>query len=147
MSKVSERLKTTGWLILITSQNFNVQKSYDIYRQKDVVEKAFFCYKNVFGFEKPFVQKDKRSSNKGFIIFIALILDSYIRKQLKESKEFKTYRVKDICTSFKKIKAFINDEKIIVRTLTAEQKNLLDLFKVPHPKTEIQWDKYQFIYD
>ncbi|MDR0685713.1 MAG: hypothetical protein LBF83_11395, partial [Spirochaetaceae bacterium] len=62
----------------------SVQEAHDIYRKKDVVEKAFMRYKDTLGMGRLRVHDGERMRNKMLVSFISLVLVSAIHKVMKE---------------------------------------------------------------
>jgi hypothetical protein len=46
---IENELSTSGWVVIIGNETITAQAAHDIYRKKDVVEKAFLNYKNNLG--------------------------------------------------------------------------------------------------
>src|SRR5215469_6799122 len=57
---LERKLETAGWFILLGNGNLAAQQAYDIYRKKDVIEKAFMKYKNQLGLKRLRIHTEKR---------------------------------------------------------------------------------------
>jgi transposase len=143
-SIINNDLETTGWFVLISNYITDKQEAHDIYRNKDVVEKAFYKYKKVFGLNRLYAHKDKRMIAKTFTAFIALIINSYITNKIKSVKSLNNYNIDNIINAMTKIKCFINDDEVVIRKLTVEQKEIFEKFEIKLPENNKNWDKYDF---
>jgi len=65
----------------------------EIYRNKDVVEKAFGNIKERLNGKRMLVCSDASLEGKLFVEFIALIYLSYIKKQMSGKNLFKQYTI------------------------------------------------------
>ena len=130
---INKRLETSGWLVLVSNYIDNAQKSIDIYRSKDFVEKGFNRLKNTFNLHRLRVHKDERTQNKVFCGFIALILASAIDKTMKDHQLYSRYTMTELLRKVSQIKmATVNGEKIL-QPITKEQSTILKAFGMPKP--------------
>jgi len=133
---VSKEIQTAGWFVLISNHIKETQEAHDVYRMKDVVEKAFHGYKNNIGIDRLRVHGDDRMQNKVFVAFIALILSSHINTVMSEKKLFGKMTFKKLLITLTKLKtATINGTKIL-RPLTKEQKLIFESFGIKPPEQE-----------
>jgi transposase len=75
---VEDSLKFSGYFILLSNIKKDETEIYNYYRKRNVVEQAFKNYKNHLGLDRLYIQGHKRMVNKTFILFISLIIYSYI---------------------------------------------------------------------
>jgi transposase len=137
---VEKELKTAGWFVLISNHVDAAQAAYDIYRIKDVVEKAFLKYKSNLGLDRLRVHNSERMQNKTFIAFIALIIVSHIYNVMKEKQLHKRMTFEQLLMKLSKLKvAAINGSKVF-RPLTKEQNEIFKAFDMAPPNTEFQPD-------
>jgi transposase len=130
---VDKILATNGWLVLVSNHIKNVQTAYDLYQMKDVVEKAFWKYKNSLGLDRLRVHTDERADNKTFIAFIALILSSYVHNTMRENDMYKSMTFDKLFLTLAKLKsATIGDMKFL-RPKTKQQKLIYDSFGIQYP--------------
>ena len=78
------RKQYVGYTAILTTKWKDAVKALSIYREKDVIEKAFDDLKNDLDMNRLRVQTPKRMKGRLFIQFIALILLSKIRKTLRD---------------------------------------------------------------
>ena len=78
----------------------------EIYRNKDVVEKAFGNLKERLNMRRALVSSEQSLDGKLFIEFIALIYLSYIKKQMQVHDLFKTYTLQGVLDKLDVIECF-----------------------------------------
>jgi transposase len=57
---IERELATAGWMVMLGNGDLGIQDAHDIYRKKDVVEKAFMKYKNLLGLDRLRIHGDDR---------------------------------------------------------------------------------------
>jgi len=130
---LERELETNGFQIIIGNGNISTQKAYDIYRKKDVVEKAFMKYKNLLGFHRLRVHTDARMKNKLFVGFISLIIVSYIHKVMKDKDLYYKMSMEKLFITLSKLKKTTINGSQIIRPLTKEQREIFSSFSIPFP--------------
>jgi len=123
----------SGWLILISNDIVDAQEALDLYRAKDVVEKAFYQYKNNLGLDRLRVHSDERALNKTFIAFIALIISSHIRKVMRDSGLEDIFAFGKLLSTLSKLKIAYVKGIPILQPLTKEQKLIFKSFAMELP--------------
>jgi transposase len=73
---IDKELSNSGWIVIIGNETISTQESHDIYRKKDVVEKAFRKIKNNLGMNRLRVHDEERMRNKALVSFMSLVLIS-----------------------------------------------------------------------
>jgi len=126
-------LETSGWLVILGNGKISVQKAHDIYRKKDVVEKAFMKYKNTLGLYRLRVHGDERMRNKLFVAFMALALVSHIHKIMKEKDLYKKMTMEKMFLTLSKLKKIAINGQNILRPLTKEQHEIFSAFSISRP--------------
>ena len=81
---IDAKLKNSGYFILLSNDIKDSTEALEIYRGKDVVEKAFNNLKERLNMRRTSVSSDVNLEGKLFIQFIALIYLSYIRKKMSD---------------------------------------------------------------
>jgi len=132
-SVLERELETNGWHLIIGNGNITAQKAHDIYRKKDVVEKAFMKYKNLLGFHRLRVHTDVRMKNKLFVGFISLIIVSYIHKVMKEKDLYNNMSMEKLFITLSKLKKTTINGSQIMRPLSREQREILSSFSISLP--------------
>lgn len=102
---IKDKVEKFGTFILITNMNGKSgEEILRIYRGKDKVEKIFDIMKNDIGQNRLRVNQRDRVKGNLFLIFLCLIISSYIEKQMKGSKELKKYSKTELLFELKKLK-------------------------------------------
>jgi transposase len=130
---VESELETAGWLVLLGNGKLKVQQAHDIYRNKDVVEKAFMKYKRQLGFRRLRIHTDVRMRNKMFVAFLALTLVSAIHKVMKEKGLYRKMSMEKLFITLTKLKKVTINGRAILRPLTKEQRDIFIAFAIPRP--------------
>ena len=108
---IQQKRKTMGWMALLTNTPLTSQEVLEIYRNKDVVEKAFYDIKDRFNLNRLRVSSEQSMIGKLFVQFIALILVSYIKYQMKKAKLFKEYTLEELLNQLNLIDFYVNDKQ------------------------------------
>lgn len=130
---LERELETNGWFLAIGNGKITAQKAFDIYSKKDVVEKAFMKYKNLFGLNRLRVHNDLRAKNKLFIAFLAMAIISHVHKVMKDNDFYLSYTMEKLFLTLSKIKRTIINGDHIIRPLTREQREIFFKFSIPSP--------------
>jgi len=130
---VEGELETSGWLIILGNGALTAQQAHDIYRKKDVVEKAFMKYKNLLGLRRLRVHSDERMKNKLLIAFMALILVSHIHKVMKEKGLYRKMTMEKMFLTLSKLKKTTINGHAILRPMTKEQHEIFSAFSITRP--------------
>jgi transposase len=130
---LDKELSTSGWVVIIGNEKMNAQEAHDIYRKKDVAEKAFMKYKNSLGMGRLRVHDAERMRNKSLVSFIALVLISAIHKVMKEKDLYKTMTADKLLMTLSKLKLTVIDGHRILRPVTKEQRKIFSAFALPPP--------------
>ena len=130
---IERELETSGWLVILGNGALSVQQAHDLYRKKDIVEKAFMKYKNLLSLRRLRVHTDERMRNKLFIAFIALTLVSYIHKVMKEKELYRKMTMEKLFITLSKLKKTAINGQHIIRPITKEQNEIFSAFSIPIP--------------
>lgn len=77
---VAKAKRYYGFFILITNESMDAITALEIYRNKDVVEKAFGNLKERLNMRRTLVSSEQSLDGKLFVVFVALMYLSYIKK-------------------------------------------------------------------
>ena len=88
---VAKAKRYYGFFALISNEKMSAKEALHIYRNKDVVEKAFGNLKERLNLRRLLVSSERSLEGKLFVAFVALIYLSYIKKKMQQSRLFKTY--------------------------------------------------------
>lgn len=95
-----------GFFALITNETMDSITALEIYRNKDVVEKAFGNLKERLNMRRTLVSSEQSLDGKLFVEFIALIYLSYIKKQMQDHDLFKSYTLQSVLDKLDVIECF-----------------------------------------
>ena len=130
---IEKELCTAGWMVVIGNGERWAQSAHDIYRKKDVVEKAYMKYKNMLGMNRLRVHNDERARNKNLVAFISLVLVSYIHNVIKQHDLYRKMTMEKMIITMSKMKIITINGHQILRPLTKAQQDILKAFSIPIP--------------
>lgn len=100
-----------GYFVLLSNEIKSPEMALEIYRNKDVVEKAFGNIKERLNCKRMLVSSDASLEGKLFVEFIALIYLSYIKKQMGDKNLFKRYTLQGLLDEVDMIECFTEPGK------------------------------------
>jgi len=100
-----------GYFVLLSNEIKSPEMALEIYRNKDVVEKAFGNIKERLNCKRMLVSSDASLEGKLFVEFIALIYLSYIKKRMGDNKLFKSYTLQGLLDEVDMIECFTEPGK------------------------------------
>jgi transposase len=103
---ILEAKKNYGYFVFLSNDVKDPIEALEIYRNKDLVEKAFGNLKERLSFNRPAVSSDQSLDGKLFVEFIALIYLSYIKKLMQDKNLFKKYTMQELLDEFDIIECF-----------------------------------------
>lgn len=103
---IAEAKRYYGYFALMSNEVKESITALEIYRNKDVVEKAFGDLKERLNLRRTAVSSEQSLEGKLFIEFVALIYLSYIKKQMQEKNLFKTYTMQQALDELDVIECF-----------------------------------------
>jgi transposase len=123
--------KYAGFFTLISNEAGEAVKSLEIYRNKDVVEKAFENLKDRLEMRRIRVHSERALDGKLFVQFIALIYLSYIKKQMQIQGLFKKYTMQEVIDKLDIIECFERPGKSIrIGEVTKKQNEIFTNFGI-----------------
>ena len=109
-------------------------KALEIYRNKDLVEKAFENLKERLNMRRFAVSSEQSLEGKLFVQFIGLIFLSHITKKMQESNLFKNYTMQEVLDEFDIIECFeVPGQQLQVGEITKRQMDLYAKLGVTPP--------------
>jgi transposase len=100
-----------GYFVLLSNEIKSPEMALEVYRNKDVVEKAFGNIKERLNCKRMLVSSDASLEGKLFVEFIALIYLSYIKKQMGDKNLFKRYTLQGLLDEVDMIECFTEPGK------------------------------------
>ena len=114
-----------GYFALMSNEAMDAMTVLEVYRNKDVVEKAFGNLKDRLNMRRTLVSSQQSLNGKMFTEFIALIYLSYIKKQMQEKNLFKTYTMQGLLDKIDVIECFEQPgQKLRVGEILEKQKQI-----------------------
>ena len=93
---IEKAKKNYGYFALISNEIKDPLQALDLYRNKDLVEKAFDSVKNRLGFRRALVGSEQGLDGKLFVEFVALIVMSEIQRRMQEAKLFRKHTMLEL---------------------------------------------------
>jgi len=125
---VSQHIKRyTGFQALLSNKTKDPLKALRIYRDKDVVEKSFDDLKNQLDMKRLRMHSSKATDGRLFVQFIALILMSALRKEMRKSKLIEHYTVRELLKEMETLTKITHSGKYghILTEVTKPQRDIL----------------------
>ena len=135
---MAEAKRNYGYFVLLSNEVKDAVKALEIYRNKDLVEKAFHNLKERLNLRRMAVSSEQSLDGKLFVQFIALIFLSYITKKMQEKKLFKKHTMQEVLDEFDIIECFeVPGQQLQVGETTKRQMDLYTKMGVM-PPTSLQ---------
>ena len=123
-----------GFFALITNHKMDAWNALDLYRMKDVVEKAFCDLKESLNLHRTLVSSEQSLDGKLFVEFVALIYLSYIHRRMLDQSLYKDYTLHEMFDKLDVIECFAYPGKdLVVGEVLEKQSELYEKlgFKPP----------------
>jgi transposase len=131
---MAEAKRNYGYFALVSNEIKGAIEALEIYRNKDLVEKAFGNLKERLNQRRVAVSSEKSLDGKIFVQFIALIFLSYITRQMQENNLFKTYTMQEVLDELDVIECFeVPGRQLQVGETTKRQRELYSQLGVTPP--------------
>ena len=124
-----------GFFVLFSNEKMDAKKALELYRNKDVVEKAFGNLKERLNMRRLLVSSEQSLDGKIFVEFIALIYLSYIKREMQTNNLYKKYTTQSLLDKLDVIECFkYPNKKLSVGEILEEQKNIYKALGVDYPR-------------
>jgi transposase len=131
---VQQAKRYFGFFALISNETMDAMTALAIYRNKDLVEKAFGNLKERLNMRRTLVSSEKSLDGKLFVQFVALIYLSYIKKQMQDQGLFKSYTLQGVLDQLDVIECFKHPgKKLRVGEILSKQLELYSKLGVLPP--------------
>jgi transposase len=131
---MAEAKRNYGYFTLLSNEIKDAVAALEIYRNKDLVEKAFDNLKERLNLRRVAVSSELSLDGKLFVEFIALIFLSYITKKMQENNLFKDHTLHEVLDEFDIIECFeVPGQQLQVGETTKRQKDLYAKLGVAPP--------------
>lgn len=95
-----------GFFVLLTNETMSAITALGLYRNKDLIEKAFGNLKERLNLRRTLVSSEQSLDGKLFVEFVALIYLSYIKKQMQDADLFNNYTLQGVLDKLDVIECF-----------------------------------------
>jgi transposase len=103
---ILEAKRYFGYFALASNEKMDAFTALNIYRMKDIVEKAFGNIKERLNMRRLLVSSERSLDGKLFVEFVALIFISYINKKMQEQRLYKDYTMQQLLDKLDVIECF-----------------------------------------
>jgi len=103
---VAEARKNFGYFVLLGNETMEPSQALSIYRNKDVVEKAFDNVKDRLDMRRLNVSSDLSLDGKLFVEFIALIVIAFLHKAMLSVHLYKKFTMHELLDELERIERF-----------------------------------------
>ena len=133
---LAEAKRNYGYFVLLSNEIKEPIKALEIYRKKDMVEKAFNNLKERLNLRRVAVSSEQSLDGKLFVQYLALIYLSYITKRMQENNLFKDYTLQETLDEFDIIECFeYPGQQLQVGEITKQQMELYAKLGVAAPSS------------
>lgn len=133
---MAEAKSRFGYFALLSNEIKEPIAALDIYRNKDVVEKAFSDIKGRLNCRRTLVSSELSLDGKLFVEFIALIVLSYIKKHMQDAGLFGKYTLQGLLDELDVIESLeVPGKEPIYGEVLERQVKIYEAMGVPAPKT------------
>ena len=123
-----------GFFALITNHKMDAWNALELYRMKDVVEKAFGNLKERLNLRRTLVSSEQSLDGKLFVEFVALIYLSYIHRRMLDQSLYKDYTLHEVLDKLDVIECFAYPGKdLVVGEVLEKQSELYGKLGVKSP--------------
>ena len=123
-----------GYFALLSNEKMDAMTALQLYRNKDLIEKAFGNIKDRLNLRRLLVSSEKSLDGKLFVSFVALIYLSYIKKHMQEAGMFQNYTIQSLLDKLDIIECFENPGyDIRVGEVLTKQKQIYEALGINPP--------------
>jgi len=131
---IDEAVKNYGYFAMLSNEIKDPIEALEIYRNKDLVEKAFGNLKERLNMRRFEVSSELSLDGKLFVEFIALIYLSYLKKMMQDKKLFKNYTMQGLLDEFDVIECFEQPGRDLrLGEVTKRQRDLYETIEITPP--------------
>ena len=133
---INEARRNYGYFALVSNEIKDPIKALDVYRNKDLVEKAFGNLKERLSMRRLLVSSEQSLDGKLFVQFVALIYLSCIKKAMQINKLFGKYTLQGLLDQLDVIECFGRPGKDLrLGEITKKQRELYNILGVVPPSS------------
>ena len=131
---IQKRMNQFGYFVLLSNDIKEPVAAIEIYRRKDMIEKAFDNLKERLEMRRTVVHSDQALAGKFFLQFLALIYISYIHKHMRDKHLYQSYTMQSLLDSLDVIERYgFDGQRYHCSEMTKKQQGLFSCFGVTPP--------------
>jgi transposase len=125
-----------GFFALLSSGDLGFVGALELYRNRDLVEKAFGNVEDRLNLRRALVSSEAGLDGKLFVCYVGLIYLSYIKKHMQTAGLFKDYTMQGLIDRLDVIECFEYPDQVLkVGEMTEKQKQLYKALDITPPQT------------
>jgi transposase len=133
---IQEHLSQFGYFVLLSNEVKDSATALEIYRKKDMVEKAFDNLKERLEMKRTTVYSDQTLAGKFFLQFLSLIYISYVHKHMRDNNLYRNYTMQSLFDALDVIERYdYGNQRYHCSEITQKQKDLYAYFETSPPTT------------
>jgi transposase len=133
---IKKHMNQLGYFVLLSNEIKDSIEALEIYRRKDIVEKAFDNLKHRLDMKRTEVHSDQALAGKFVLQFLALIYVSYIHKHMKDNKLYRNYTMQSLLDSLDVIERYdFEGQRYHCSEITKKQLDIYSCLGVSSPNT------------
>ena len=131
---VAKEKRRFGFFALLSNETMDAVTALELYRNKDLVEKAFGNLKERLNMRRTLVSSEQSLEGKLFVEFIALMYLSYVKKRMQDAGLFKDYTLLGLLDKLDVIECFEHPgQRLLVGEVLEKQRKIYEAMNVPPP--------------
>ena len=127
---ISRRLNGMGKTILISNTKLEWDEALDLYRSRDSVEKGFRDMKSDLGTLPMGVHMDQTMQGYLLVQFIALILESEVRRRMRVSKIHERMSLHEMLIELSKLRVVKQDGSKFLTEISKRQREIFEAMEI-----------------
>jgi transposase len=132
--EVKKAKKYYGYFALMSNEKMDSISALSLYRNKDLVEKAFGNLKERLCLRRSLVSSEQSLSGKLFVEFVALIYLSFINRRMQDTGLYKEYTMSSLLDKIDVIECFLRpNRKLTVGEVIEKQISIFNHFNILPP--------------
>jgi hypothetical protein len=133
---IRSHIDDIGYFVLMSNEIKDPEEALEVYRRKDMVEKAFDNLKERLEMKRTQVHSDEMLAGRFFLQFLALIFISYVHKCMSDNELYKNYTMQSLFDRLDVIERYeFEGQRRHYSEITDKQRKLYLCFGVNPPNT------------
>jgi transposase len=133
---IRKQLRQFGYFALLSNEVKDPAVALEIYRKRDIVEKAFDNLKERLEMKRTTVHSDQTLAGKFFLQFLSLIYISYVHKHMRDNHLYRNYTMQSLFDSLDVIERYdYGNQRYHCGEITKKQMDLFAYFGAAPPTT------------